>query len=84
MTDTINSISKFNMRNNLSKNKGYGDALITGINSLNDGLFCIFNADGSFNPNELEKMYQKLKDDNSDFIFASGYENFQEVKMILF
>ena len=74
--DTINSISKFNVEIIYQKNKGYGDALITGINSLNDGLFCIFNADGSFNPNELEKMYQKLKDDNSDFIFASRYEEF--------
>ena len=53
--DTINSISKFNIEIIYQKNKGYGDALITGINSLNDGLFCIFNADGSFNPNELKK-----------------------------
>ena len=37
--DTINSISKFNIEIIYQKNKGYGDALITGINSLNDVYF---------------------------------------------
>ena len=73
-TETINSISDFDCHIIYQKNKGYGDALITGINSLNSGFFCIFNADGSFNPIEIEKLYNKLKNENSDFIFASRYE----------
>ena len=36
--------------------------------------FCIFNADGSFNPIELDNMYKLLKNDNYDIIFASRYE----------
>ncbi len=72
--DTLNSIKKYNVEVIYQKKKGYGDALITGINSIENGLFCIFNADGSFNPNEIEKMYNKFKDKHSDFIFASRYE----------
>ena len=33
------------------KGKGYGNALIEGINLINTEYLCIFNADGSFNPN---------------------------------
>ena len=36
--------------------------------------FCIFNADGSFNPNELKCMYDKLENSYIDIIFASRYE----------
>lgn len=71
---TIKSIQAYDIDIVYQKNKGYGDALITGINSLHDGLFCIFNADGSFNPKELDEMYKNLKSYNSDFIFASRYE----------
>ena len=73
-SNTINSIKEHDVEIIYQKNKGYGDALITGINSLNDGYFCIFNADGSFNPREIEKIYNKLKHDNADFTFASRYE----------
>ena len=36
--------------------------------------FCIFNADGSFNPTELKTMLKKAEDDSYDFVFASRYE----------
>ena len=72
--DTINSISKYNCRLVFQKNKGYGDALILGINEVNTKYFCIFNADGSFNPNELNTMYKNLISNKIDFIFASRYE----------
>ena len=71
---TINSIKKFNCKIIFQKNKGYGDALIQGINSLDDGFFCIFNADGSFDPKELRKMYEKMNFKKADFVFASRYE----------
>jgi len=71
---TINSIKDFDVEIVYQKQKGYGDALITGIKSLNEGFFCIFNADGSFNPIEIPKMYEKMKLNNSDFIFATRYE----------
>ena len=47
---------------------------ITGINNVDTDYFCVFNADGSFNPNELEKMMSKINNENLDFIFASRYE----------
>tara|TARA_B100001029_G_C15056609_1_gene454872 strand:+ start:663 stop:1331 length:669 start_codon:yes stop_codon:yes gene_type:complete len=71
---TINSIKDLDVEIIYQKQKGYGDALITGIESLNDGFFCIFNADGSFHPDEISKMYEKMKLNNSDFVFASRYE----------
>ena len=56
------------------KNKGYGDALIQGINHIKTELFCIFNADGSFNPSEINDMMQILQKNNADLVFASRYE----------
>ena len=41
---------------------------------LNTKYFCIFNADGSFNPKELRTMYKNLISNKIDFIFASRYE----------
>ena len=72
---TINAIQKFDIEIIYQKNKGYGDALIDGINSLDDGFFCIFNADGSFDPKELKQMYDKIIEKNYDFLFASRYED---------
>ncbi len=73
--ETINSVSNFNCRLVFQKNKGYGDALILGINEVNTNYFCIFNADGSFNPKEIKTMYKKLISNQIDFIFASRYES---------
>ena len=72
--DTINSISNYDCKLVFQKNKGYGDALIMGINEVTTKYFCIFNADGSFNPNELKVMYKNLTSNKIDFIFASRYE----------
>ena len=36
--------------------------------------FCIFNADGSFNPSELPVMLELLKNSNLDFVFGSRYQ----------
>ena len=71
---TINSIKKFNCKIIYQSNKGYGDALILGINKVKTKFFCIFNADGSFNPNELKKMYLKAKMRKFNLVFASRYE----------
>ena len=71
---TISSIKSYDVEIIYQKNKGYGDALIAGIKSVNTKYFCIFNADGSFNPNEIENMIIKLEKDNLDLIFASRYE----------
>ncbi len=72
--ETINSISDFHCKIIYQKNKGYGDALIQGILSVKTKYYCIFNADGSFDPSELEKMYTKAKYENHDIVFGSRYE----------
>lgn len=71
--DTINSIKKFNCEIIYQINRGYGDALIQGINQVKTKFFCIFNADGSFDPKEIQKMLDKLINEKYDFIFASRY-----------
>ena len=72
--ETINSIKKFRKNIIFQKNKGYGDAIIKGINSVKTELFCIFNADGSFKASEIRKMINTLLQKNSDFVFGTRYE----------
>ena len=72
--ETINSIKNYNCRIIYQNGKGFGDALIQGINETQTKFFCIFNADGSFNPIELEAMLKKVEEDSYDFVFASRYE----------
>ena len=72
--ETIETIRNKNCEILYQKNKGYGDALIQGINHVKDELFCIFNADGSFNPSEINNMIEILKRENADLVFASRYE----------
>ena len=70
--DTIESIKNFNCNLVYQSNKGYGNALIDGINSVKSDYLCIFNADGSFDPKYLKDMLKKCED-GQDFIFASRY-----------
>ena len=72
--ETIDSIKNFDCTIIYQKNLGYGDALILGIKSVKTQYFCIFNADGSFNPIEISGMYSSLKDKDGDIIFGSRYE----------
>ena len=71
--ETIDAIKNYDVQIMYQKQLGYGSALIEGIQSNNTQFFCIFNADGSFNPIELEPMYQKIKTEKLDFLFASRY-----------
>ena len=71
---TIEAIKTYDCEIIYQDSKGYGDALKKGIETVKTELFCIFNADGSFDPKELDLMVNKLKDDKYDFVFASRYE----------
>jgi glycosyltransferase involved in cell wall biosynthesis len=73
-SETIRSIKNYDVNIVYQKNFGYGDALIHGINQCKTKYFCIFNADGSFNPSEIDKMHKSLDTKNLDFIFASRYD----------
>jgi len=71
---TIESIKNFDVEVIHQKGIGYGNALIEGINHCKTKYFCIFNADGSFNPNEINSIMKQIEKNNTDFIFASRYE----------
>jgi len=73
-SSTINSIVDFNVEVIHQKGIGYGDALIEGLYHCKTQYFCIFNADGSFNPCEINGIMKKIEENNSDFVFASRYE----------
>ncbi len=70
--ETKNAISNYNVDILFQKIKGYGAALIEGIDNIETKYLCIFNADGSFRPSELIEMYEKTKE--YDFIFGTRYE----------
>ena len=72
--DTIQVIKEYDVNIVYQDNLGYGDALIHGIKQCKTKYFCIFNADGSFNPSEIKKMYEVLQAKKLDFIFASRYQ----------
>lgn len=68
---TIESIQNFDCEILYQNEKGYGNALIQGINNVKTEYLCIFNADGSFDPTYLSEMLKLCK--NRDLVFASRY-----------
>ena len=73
--ETIASIKNYNCKLIFQDQKGYGCALRQGIENVSTKYFCIFNADGSFDPTELVKMYNLAEKENYDLVFGSRYEN---------
>lgn len=72
-TKTISSINQIMGINILYQNKkGYGAALIEGVENCTTDFFCIFNADGSFDPKELIYMCKQIE--TCDFVFGSRYQ----------
>ena len=71
---TQNSIKNFDCKIITQKASGFGEALIQGIKEVETNFLCIFNADGSFDPQYLKNMYNELLN-NRDFVFNSRYEN---------
>ena len=71
---TIEVAKNFNCKIVYQSDKGYGNALIEGMNNVETEYLCIFNADGSFNPKYLNEMLDACKN-NLDFVFASRYMN---------
>ena len=71
-TDTIKATKNYNLEIVYQSGKGYGDAIIEGINNVETDYLCVFNADGSFDPKYLQQMMDTCKN-NLDFVFASRY-----------
>ena len=70
---TINAIEKFKSNIIFQVKKGYGDAIILGMKNVKTKYFSIFNADGSFDPYELQSMYNKIQNNSLDLLLASRY-----------
>tara|TARA_Y100000741_G_scaffold202415_1_gene153901 strand:- start:607 stop:1293 length:687 start_codon:yes stop_codon:yes gene_type:complete len=68
---TINSIRDFDITVHKQKGNGYGNSLIEAINACETEWFCIFNADGSFEQEDLYKMYDLMN--KNEFVYASRY-----------
>lgn len=68
---TINSIKNYNVKIFFQSGNGYGNSLFEAINQCRTTYFCIFNADGSFNPNDLIKMYNLNQ--SLDFVYTTRY-----------
>ena len=71
-TDTIKATQNYNLKIVYQSGKGYGNAIIEGINNVKTDYLCILNADGSFDPKYLQQMMDTCKN-NFDFVFASRY-----------
>ena len=56
----------------IQKKKGFGRALIEGIEATKTEYCCIINADGSMDPKYLEEMLNKCK--VYDLVFCSRYD----------
>ncbi|WP_440934852.1 glycosyltransferase family 2 protein [Candidatus Pelagibacter sp.] len=54
---------------------GFGYSLINGIKNSKSKYLCIFDADGSFDPNTISQMKNLLEAKNLDFVFGSRYLN---------
>ncbi len=72
--ETIEAIKDTDCQIIYQKDKGYGDAILLGIENVSSEYFCIFNADGSFNPQELAEMENIIEKENADIVFASRYD----------
>tara|TARA_B100000427_G_C15490008_1_gene587110 strand:+ start:211 stop:897 length:687 start_codon:yes stop_codon:yes gene_type:complete len=69
--NTINSIKNYDVKIHYQTKKGYGNSLVEAIENCETELFCIFNADGSFEKNDLDQMVKLCK--TNEFVFTSRY-----------
>jgi len=69
--ETIKSITPYEIKILFQTGKGYGNAIRTGINNVSTDYLCIFNADGSFDPNDLIELLNICQ--SYDYVFASRY-----------
>lgn len=68
----VNSSNYDNLRIIEQKKKGYGAALKEGFLSSQKKSLCIFNADGSFETNDIKRLTNEIYKGN-DFVYCSRY-----------
>ncbi len=72
--NTQNAVKNLDCKIVMQDGDGFGSALIQGIEETETNFLCIFNADGSMDPNYLNNMFHELSN-SYDFVFNSRYEN---------
>ena len=80
--ETIDSVKNFKCNLVYQKINGYGAALIEGINNVKTQYFCIFNADGSFDPKELSDMQKNSYIQNLILFLQAAMKKIVVVMMI--
>ena len=68
--ETFNSIKNLDCKILWQSKKGYGNAIVEGINHCETKYLCIFYADGSTDPKFILPMLKKLEENEYDFIFG--------------
>jgi dolichol-phosphate mannosyltransferase len=71
---TFKATKKYDCEVLFQSKKGYGNAIIEGINFTKTKYCCIFYADGSTDPKYILEMYSKLINQKLDLVFGSRYE----------
>lgn len=55
------------------RNKGYGEAILTGLKNCNGNIIITMDADGQHDPNDIERLLEPLLANEADFIVGSRY-----------
>ena len=69
--ETFSSIKNLDCKIIWQTKKGYGNAIVEGINHSETKYSCIFYADGSTDPKFIKPMLNMLEEHKYDFIFFS-------------
>ena len=72
--DTFKATNDYDCDVLYQSRKGYGNAIVEGINHVKTKYSCIFYADGSTDPKYINQMREKLVNEKLDLIFGSRYE----------
>ena len=72
---TLELLNKKKIKFITQKNKGYGAAILEGIEYVQTKYVSIIDADGSYNGNDIPKMLTLLENENLDFVLGSRYLN---------
>lgn len=83
-TDSTSEIAKsYNVRVEFEKERGYGNALRTGINKAKGKFTIMVDADDSYNLLEIYPLYQKLLE-GYDLVIGNRYKGKMEKKSMKF
>lgn len=73
--NTVEVAKNYNCKILIDEKKkiGFGHSVINGIKNSDKEYLCIFDGDGSFDPQSVVKMHELLLNKKLDFVFGSRY-----------